>query len=579
MRWCRWVFSGLFLISTYIACTQSVFTLEGIIIDDQGIALPFVSVINKTTQKGTITSEAGEFALAASAGDSLLVTFVGYQRKLFRLSSTSTPLRITLESMPLWLDAVTVKPADDRYLYELFQACKKNAPKTSRTSKAYFELKSYAGNQQTELVEGYYNATSTGYKLDALDMKAGRFGFQLVNNRFFTSIDASAVLRRLDVFASTPYLPANPFNLSPGAFRKRYYLDLVRKYYNEDRDSIFVVRAIPRDTSGNYFETTATINASEKLINRIQLFCKGAASLPFRPLFPDDSIQDASLHINLTFTESPVSVHHIDFRYTVKYESRNALTYDVNGQSVLYCYDHDAPFWLPYFTFSDPETADYRKINVIRHDETFWNQQDFRPGDRRLYNQQFYSDSNTVTNTFAYGHESAFGYRGIFQHPFAVWSTDRVLLKEITGDTISNSFSTTEVNAVKYNISAKLYLDVNQLNDTLRVTTRAILDPYETYYRLPIDSAAQCAINMYFDLAEIERRELERQILTSDGSKAVIDSLYRERVHHLEEMKLKFFGSVNRGMDLKAMEAANSVIVAELGIDNMAVFGLGQRKE
>jgi hypothetical protein len=576
---CRWICCCLLLSFSFSGYAQPSSAIEGIVNDENNEPLAFVSVVNLTTRQCTITSQAGEFVLSASAGDSVLFTFVGYHRHVIRLQSIHQELIVTLQTSPQLLNEVTIKASDDKYLYDLFKACKQQAPKETHTSKAYFELRSFAAGQQTELVEGYFNATSSGYTLDALDMKAGRFGFQLVNNRFFTSIDASAALRRLDIFSNTSYLPANPFSLSASAFRKQYYLDVIHQYYNDQRDSIYVIRAIPRDTSGRYFETIATINASQKLIKRVQLLCKGAASLPFRPLFRMDSIQHASLHINLTFTDAPVNLQHIDLRYTVKYKSRNEYTYDVSAQSVLYCYDHDDPFWLPYFTFADPEIADYRKINVIQYDEVFWNNQQFRPGDRRLHNLQFYHDSNTVTSVFAYGHESMFGYRGIFHQPFVAWSTDRVRLKEIIEDTIVNNFNTAELTASKYNISAKLYLDVNQWRDTLRVTTRAILDPFETYYRLPLDSAAQCAINIYFDIAEIERRELEREILASDGSRAVIDSLYHARVDHLEEMKMNFFGSVNRGTDMKAMEEANALIVAMLGIDNMALFGMAGKKE
>ena len=202
--------------------------------------------------------------------------------------------------------------------------------------------------------------------------------------------------------------------------------------------------------------------------------------------------------------------------------------------------------------------------------------QDFRPGDRANRNYQFYHDTNSITNVLAYSVHSPFGH-GFFQHHFVAWSPDRVLIKAITDDTIVNPLNTGEVNASKYNISAKLFLDVNAWNDTLHVTTRALLDPYESYYRLPMDSAAMCCINMFFDLVEIERRLLEKEILASDGTKTTIDRLYAERVKHLEEIKLKFFGSVNRGTDLEAMRESNAVIVAMLGIDNMRLFGLGTK--
>jgi hypothetical protein len=361
--------------------------------------------------------------------------------------------------------------------------------------------------------------------------------------------------------------------LTPGAFRKQYYLDLLKKYTDELGDSILVIRAIPRDSTGNFFETITQINATKSTVKRIQLYSRHTTSLPFRPLFPDDTIRTASMNINLTYTDEPVRLQHIDFRYTIRYQSHDTLQYPVSAQAVLYCYDHDDPFVLPYFEFADPDIGDYRRINAMPYYEPFWINQDFRPGDRANRNYQFYHDTNSITNVLAYSVHSPFGH-GFFQHHFVAWSPDRVGIKAITGDTIASPLNTAEVAPVLYNICGKLFLDVNQWNDTLHVTTRAILDPYETFYRLPMDSAAMCCINMFFDLVEIERRLLEKEILASDGSKATIDSLYANRVKHLEEIKLNFFSRVNRGRDLEAMRETNAVIVAILGIDNMKLFGL-----
>ncbi|MBL0052424.1 MAG: hypothetical protein IPP29_13395 [Bacteroidetes bacterium] len=63
-----------------------------------------------------------------------------------------------------------------------------------------------------------------------------------------------------------------------------------------------------------------------------------------------------------------------------------------------------------------------------------------------------------------------------------------------------------------YDLNVKLFVDVNTIADTVNIMTAAVFDPYKSYYKFPVTNASLCFINIYFDLVEIERRELDVEL-------------------------------------------------------------------
>ena len=83
--------------------------LSGIVYDSLTLApLSYVTVINETTNTGTATDESGLFKLAASPGDSILFTMLGYsrKRKVLRIGENTTI--IFLREFALTLQSVTI---------------------------------------------------------------------------------------------------------------------------------------------------------------------------------------------------------------------------------------------------------------------------------------------------------------------------------------------------------------------------------------------------------------------------------------------------------------------------------------
>ena len=65
-------------------------TITGSVAVEGGKSLPSASVLNKRTRQGTNTDNAGNFTIQAQTGDILVITYVGYQSKQVKVSSSNS---------------------------------------------------------------------------------------------------------------------------------------------------------------------------------------------------------------------------------------------------------------------------------------------------------------------------------------------------------------------------------------------------------------------------------------------------------------------------------------------------------
>jgi len=132
--------------------------------------------------------------------------------------------------------------------------------------------------------------------------------------------------------------------------------------------------------------------------------------------------------------------------------------------------------------------------------------------------------------------------------------------------------SLAEVNADKYNLEVRHFVDINTYHDSTNVLTTTIFDPYESYYHLSIDSKANCFINIYFDLCEIERRKLESDIRAALPDMDMVQDVYNQFEDRLEKQKYEYLKAVDRGINQQETIKWNAVVKEKLGIDNIALF-------
>lgn len=582
-----------------MAQEKSPFILEGKLLDATSKSpIPFAKIVNKTFRTSTISNETGYFKLEVSgANDEIIVSQIGYTTQNV-MYDVSIPFQLVyLEAHIQLIQEMIAMPRDISYLCHLIQKCRLSAGTEKNNGKAYYELKTYIDSSQIELIEGFYNYASVGYDVRQLDLKAGRLAIQPENGKMFMSFESSKAISQMKLFQHNDYFPMGPFEMKAREIQKKYYLNLTNKYVLDNRDSVYVIEYRPKDTTGAFFTGTIWLNKSRFQILKVTTNCTDCANYPFVPIFPVDKILKLDLHITKTFQENKgkMCFNHVDFQYNLDYKSiRRDSTFfyhqpitdstpdslleifQIKTNAVLYSCDFHSQFNLPKFKFGE-NVSDYRKINGLPYDSFFWeNNTENRVNAQKKSNQLFFTDSSSVRdkelfNFYFYGkHKLAFIYW------YREWSNNRIRFRNVSETEMEPDLNPSAakpmapiLNVDKYDLVVQLFADRSTYNDSTHVITATIFDPFESYYNLPMDMATHCFINMYFDLHEIARRELQ-QALEKDLEH--FDEIYNQFMKKFEKTKRQFLNDVERGTKEEKMITWNHFICAQLGIDNLDLF-------
>ncbi len=161
-------------------------------------------------------------------------------------------------------------------------------------------------------------------------------------------------------------------------------------------------------------------------------------------------------------------------------------------------------------------------------------------------------------------------YRGIsymnLEQVFVPWSGKRAMFREfdLDTDTLKKKDS--------LHLKASIFIDINKYNDSIDVISSTILDPYESYFKLELDSIKNCFVNIYFDLMEIKRREMIDKINKTNKSPKKIQNIYSKTLQEIKDFEYEFFESTEGGHNQIAMRTYNQQVRIKLGIDNIEIF-------
>lgn len=579
----RYVLAIILVSNSFTLCSQGIGLkeIEGRVLDaTTREPVAYANVYNKDLQKGTITNLEGFFRLPIlETSDSVVVIFLGYTIQTIQLDDAKSSYTVLLKESQQLLREIVVRPKDDSYLYKLVTQCRNN-PGDKGQSKAYYSLKTTADGQQVELVEGYYNASIAGYELTGLTLKAGRLAMQPFQDRLFASFESSRAITMMRWTQTASLFPVSPLDLSRQELKKRYELELDKKYLDEQRDSVYIITFAPTDTSGLYFSGSVWINTTKAYVVKIQLSSDHCARHPFKAIFPTDTISNVSFSITKTFVEQngKIMFNHIDFIYGIDYSSRRAEEherfYSVQTRAILYAYDFNHLFDIPSYVKGLMGYNDYRQINAMPYNDFFWTYHDeYGLSDDRQANDAFFADPASVTNQTLFSYTRYFK-KGMFERPFIRWSEDRVILKAMAPDTTSGLTSVEPISPDSFHFEIKLLADINTYHDSTDILTAAILDPYKTYDYKEIDSRTQCFLNLYFDLCEIERRQLEAELEATGADHKAYVTLNEASQSRLAKISAQFFKETDRGLNQANMLKWNAYVKAQLEIDNVALFKL-----
>ena len=593
----RALFISLFMFLLLAGMAQNL--IQGRIRDSKSktpIAYCPVGIKNKNS--GGLTNEEGVFQIKANEADTLLIKLMGYFDKQVAVKNLLSNPDIYLTEREIKLQEVVVTDKKDA-LVEIMEKCKiKLMNSESCKSKAYYVLKTGISTQPVELLECYYNASFDENKINSLEFKNGRVALADANGFFFVSRDISMAFTMMDLLNEGAKFPANPFQFRKNKFRKKFNLEM--NTVNQNDTLVYVIKFKPKKNEDEIFSGEMWIEDLSFNVKKINLQIENSYIHPFLPAQKEfGEIKSVSMNITKTYkSEGQINrPENIYFNYKINYHHLKAkirfremdTSFIVEGKGLMNLYDYNQPFFTPHFRY--PEYIDdYRKMSSLPYNEAFWNSCRSLVYSKETQKNILYFKHNG----FLYNYNqspvdmwSRWKYNKSkhvegplgFEHEYVLWS-DKWRLHLKKGSLVRDTSETPQnktASQTKYSLNIQLYLDVNKMGDTLHFCSATILDPFDTFYNLNEEPQTNCFLNIYFDLYEMARRNMLREISNHKYSVAQIDSVYKNVTEEMERLSTEYTVDTEHGKDLKAMEKWNQKVLLELNIDNFSVFGLAKR--
>lgn len=587
----------LFILSAFIpVLSYSQIEIKGKVQDvTTKSPLAFCSVVIKGTQKGSITNEDGVFKILVNKDkDSLVFSYLGYQTKIIPAVNLLKDSLVFLKAKENNLKEVVIK-GDDEYLYQAIDKCRKKLEKeVLHTAKVYFDLETEVQNQPVEMLECYYNGNIQGATIKKLMLKNGRVGLApTYDGGFFVSLNTSKAIQMLDLTESASYLPFTPFQFSKSKLKKNYVLKPLPTLANEN---VYHIEFSPIKNKSKYFKGEVWIDSETFSILKINLICENTSTHPFLPFITGvDSLANVSMNITQTYikTESGSLLSNVKFNYRLKYiytpkkssginKFRISTGNEVNTTGIMYMYDYEKPFSLPYFKY-DASQTDYRKISFFPYNDFFWKNSDgLLHTESQKKKLEFFEKNGTLLNFDGLvPNVSGDGYEVLHRNFYAdnniFWSdSTRLHLKKDIQP--KDSLKKTEYERTEpFFLKAQIFMDVNPVGDSIQHFSATVFDVFETYYDMPERPYTNCFINIWFDICEIERRKMEKKLNSGNiYTVSEIDAIYKQTIKDMNAQTSQYFKEVKLGKNTAELIKWNTYVVDNIGVDNIKIFGVGR---
>lgn len=555
---------------------EQTFSIKGIVIDSlEKKPLPFVSISKKRDRKGTRSDFEGQFILDdVRIGDSVDFYYIGYDKRLLRIDHNALEDTIYLNREAQQLDEVIIL-ADNSILFDLISKSQKTASTKRYLAKTYFELETFNENKQLELFQGYYNGTFQAYNTVDLNMKNGRFALAPISKRIFASTESSKAMYMHQLMQHNDYFPTSPFELNSRQLKKSYKLRLNSKYLDENDNTIYVIRFEPKNISNDYFSGNVWIDSATCAIHKVILQATDSKVYPFTSIWPEHSLEKVDMELTKTFLnhQGNMVMSSTDFRYNLKYVSEEDSTISISSRAVLYPYNYYESFLLPFFHFTETSNSDYRRIQMLPYNNTFWQCEEEFKIENADYKTTFINEQATIKTYQLFSSDTLFK-KNFFENPYVSWNGNRILIKGLSADSAKFYDERRTLYSDRYKLTIQLFVDINDLCDSTQIITKTIFDPYDSYFLFETTKESQVFLNIYFDLMEIERRKLAEKLEGCKNDREEIKLAYNEAVEQSSKISQEYFKEVQRGTDKEALQKWNKLVIKELGIDNIRLFGI-----
>jgi hypothetical protein len=583
-------------------------SVEGLVIDSKyGTPLPYCPVVVKKSSKGTLTNAEGRFRIAVQPSDTLVLSYIGYQRKQLPVSGLDQPLIIPLLESALQLREVVVRAGDD-YLFELLEKCRNKMLATKvEKSKVYFELETSVNNTPTELLEGYYNGHFKNARLSSMLLKNGRIALaQTPHHGYFLSLSTTKALTMLNLCVENGDFPATPLQFNKNKLKKTYSLE-----HKESTSETVHIAFTPLKEQKGFFRGEIWIDRKTLTPLKLVMSCEESSKYPFRPIYSEDSVRQVSISLDLNFRtreDGSFLLNHVlleyDYLFVINLSYRDSvarliqprekneparlnLQLNVSTSSIIYCYDYGKPFLLPFISQAGDDYSDYRKIMSFPYNEGFWGGgSQFVPTEKQKKILSFFRDNGVLVN-FKDKLGPGFQRNNIGDEQLEInnihWSeTKRIRLTDpelgkLTARDSAKRFVQSTLRSDLYRLETCLFLDVNPIADSLTFFSGTVLDIHRSYFRLQPDSLTECFLNLCFDLGEIARRKMDKKLREKKLTASEAEEIYKYSCAEMEREVSRFCREVQLGRNQKQLIRWNSYVKENLNIDNMEIFGLKEK--
>jgi len=528
--------------------------------------LPFVNVVSLGNETGTAGNFEGNFSFNTSIDDTLQITFIGYQKKMIPVKDYLTTRRVCMTPKSINIAPVTIR-AKSNFLYRLVANCRKNRSTDLKIAKTYFLLKSTINNKQVELVEAYYNGKYQDYNIKDLELKNGRIYLSKFENNSYISMGTSSGMNLHKTFDFNLYFPGSPLEWNEQKLEKKFKLNFHEKFIQENK-TVYVIDFKEIEKEGKFYGRL-WVDSSNQVLLKVRLQNNLGANSPFVAVGNAEKITNISFDITKSFKNvaGVNTIQSVDFNYNLQYVRKDNQEVNVETKAVLFAYHYGHQFVLPFFD-KNYRINDYQGINLAPYNSAFWNsntefQLMAKESEKKLFIE---SNATNLIDKFSYNPVSK---EISFRKPtYRKWSRNRLRLNNIKDNSTANKHLNVYL---KYNLDVKIYMNINPISDSIQVQLATILDPFTSYSNLEINANSAAFINMYFDLIETKRRELEAKI-EKNHSMEKIEALYIETNEEIVELSKDFFTETAGGTNKKGMTDWNEYIYRRLQINNLQLF-------
>lgn len=533
-----------------------------------GSPLHYASVAVIGSYRGAISNGDGWFSLLPRRStDSIHVSHVGYTAVKHALNESLNGTSIRLTRSVTQLDEVIIRPEEDHFKRVLAASARmRRAPEVK--AKAFHQLETHSDGAPVELLQACYTATYRAAAVRSMELKQGRIGIAPKEDRHFINHNTAGALLLLDPHSPSDRFPTSPLEFtSARALRRMYRAELVTSGLGPDGTDH--LRLTPADSTHRAaFTLDLWLTSGTSFTRAFELTCTNCEQHPFTPLFPDGRLHSVDMRYKQTWSQDRPSVPVlIEFDYSVDYAGPG-FSDRFRTSAILHAYERGSSF-LPVLFPVRKGLQEYPSIAWLPFDSTFWAEQTLPiPTDRQAEDDAFIMANDVLRNAWFGG----IGERHYDLRPhYLAWSADTRLDTGCVAGT-PRVIHPGSGRIPDIHFRTHLYLNLDTLGANLRHRSISVFDAGDSWHRPQWTITSQIIMNIFFDLAEVERRRMDIRLGQPDVTLDEARKIHREHTAGMRARQKRFLGAVAQS-DIYLLDW-NRLVREELGVNNLDLLQL-----